>query len=161
MKSRERKKIYVKDLEMKSRYMEAECRRLGRLLQCCYAENQMLRISMSNAYGASLTKPESAVLLLGMNLTHLVFIFLFIFFLFNICCYLSSDFLPLFVSADFYNWIIFTYYLVKHALANDCGSVCLLSICCSKCPKLNFSLYCVLERHNYVFSVFAEYSCFC
>ncbi|CAO2817435.1 unnamed protein product [Amaranthus hypochondriacus] len=64
MKSRERKKIYVKDLEMKSRYMEAECRRLGRLLQCCYAENQMLRISMSNAYGASLTKPESAVLLL-------------------------------------------------------------------------------------------------
>lgn len=64
MRSRERKKIYVKDLEMKSRYMEAECRRLGRLLQCCYAENQMLRISLGSAYGASMAKPESAVLLL-------------------------------------------------------------------------------------------------
>lgn len=64
MRSRERKKIYVKDLEMKSRYMEAECRRLGRLLQCCYAENQMLRISLGSAYGASVAKPESAVLLL-------------------------------------------------------------------------------------------------
>lgn len=67
MRSRERKKIYVKDLEMKSRYMEAECRRLGRLLQCCYAENQMLRISLGSAYGASMAKPESAVLLLGMS----------------------------------------------------------------------------------------------
>lgn len=62
MRSRERKKMYVKDLEMKCRYMEAECRRLGRLLQCCYAENQMLRISLGSAYGASMAKPESAVL---------------------------------------------------------------------------------------------------
>uniref|UniRef100_A0A803N6K3 BZIP domain-containing protein n=1 Tax=Chenopodium quinoa TaxID=63459 RepID=A0A803N6K3_CHEQI len=67
MRSRERKKMYVKDLEIKSRYMEAECRRLGRLLQCCYAENQMLRISLGSAYGASMAIPESAVLLLGMN----------------------------------------------------------------------------------------------
>ncbi|XP_021753679.1 bZIP transcription factor 50-like [Chenopodium quinoa] len=56
--------MYVKDLEIKSRYMEAECRRLGRLLQCCYAENQMLRISLGSAYGASMAIPESAVLLL-------------------------------------------------------------------------------------------------
>lgn len=65
--------MYVKDLEMKSKYMEAECRRLGRLLQCCYAENQMLRISLGSAYGASLTKPESAVLLLGMNFLYVLF----------------------------------------------------------------------------------------
>ncbi|KAL9259473.1 bZIP transcription factor 50-like protein [Drosera capensis] len=65
VKSRERKKMYVKDLEMKSRYLEAECKRLGKLLQCCYAENQVLRFSLhGNAYGAPLTKQESAVLLL-------------------------------------------------------------------------------------------------
>ncbi|GAB2210387.1 hypothetical protein Droror1_Dr00015653 [Drosera rotundifolia] len=66
VKSRERKKMYVKDLEMKSRYLEAECRRLGRLLQCSYAENQVLRFSLhgGKAYGAPLTKQESAVLLL-------------------------------------------------------------------------------------------------
>lgn len=69
MKSRERKKMYVRDLEMKSRYLEGECLRLGRLLQCCYAENQALRLSMQSggAFGASVTKQESAVLLLGMN----------------------------------------------------------------------------------------------
>lgn len=61
--------MYVKDVEMKSRYLEAECRRLGRLLQCCYAENQALRLSlqMGNSFGASRTKQESAVLFLGMN----------------------------------------------------------------------------------------------
>lgn len=61
--------MYVKDLEMKSKYLEGECRRLGRLLQCCYAENQALRVTMqmSGAFGASTTKQESAVLLLGMN----------------------------------------------------------------------------------------------
>ncbi|KAK9756607.1 hypothetical protein RND81_01G109000 [Saponaria officinalis] len=63
MRSRERKKSYVKDLEMKSRYFEEECRRLGRLLNWCYSENQMLRISLQT-YGAPMTKPESAVLLL-------------------------------------------------------------------------------------------------
>jgi len=40
VRSRERKKMYVKDLELKSRYLEGECRRLGMLLQCCAAENQ-------------------------------------------------------------------------------------------------------------------------
>ncbi|XP_062164378.1 bZIP transcription factor 60 [Alnus glutinosa] len=66
VRSRERKKMYVGDLEMKSRYLEAECRRLGRLLQCCYAENQALRLSLQsgNAFGAPMTKQESAVLLL-------------------------------------------------------------------------------------------------
>lgn len=69
MRSRERKKTYVKDLEMKSKYLEGECRRLGRLLQCCYAENQALRfnLQMGNTFGATTTKQESAVLLLGMN----------------------------------------------------------------------------------------------
>ncbi|KAL9238061.1 hypothetical protein vseg_012537 [Gypsophila vaccaria] len=63
MRSRERKKLLVKDLEMKSRYFEDECRRLQRLLHCCYAENQWLRCSLQT-YGAPMTKPESAVLLL-------------------------------------------------------------------------------------------------
>lgn len=62
MRSRERKKMYVKDLEVKSRYLEAECRRLGRLLQCCYAENQMLRISLQSGSKFAMSKPESAVL---------------------------------------------------------------------------------------------------
>lgn len=59
--------MYVKDLEMKSKFLEGECRRLGRLLQCYCAENQALRFSlqMGGASGASLTKQESAVLLLG------------------------------------------------------------------------------------------------
>ncbi|XP_022975369.1 bZIP transcription factor 60 [Cucurbita maxima] len=66
VRSRERKKMYVKDLEMKSKFLEGECRRLGRLLQCCCAENQALRFSlqMGGASGASLAKQESAVLLL-------------------------------------------------------------------------------------------------
>ncbi|KAE8057461.1 hypothetical protein FH972_014151 [Carpinus fangiana] len=66
VRSRERKKMYVRDLETKSRYLEGECRRLGRLLQCCYAENQALRLSLQsvNAFGAPVTKQESAVLLL-------------------------------------------------------------------------------------------------
>ncbi|KAI3745569.1 hypothetical protein L6452_07969 [Arctium lappa] len=66
LKSRERKKMYVKDLEMKSRYYEGECRRLGSLLQCFMAENQALRFSLhsNKAYNASMTKQESAVLFL-------------------------------------------------------------------------------------------------
>ncbi|WOH00828.1 hypothetical protein DCAR_0520203 [Daucus carota subsp. sativus] len=66
VKSRERKKLYVKDLEMKSRYFEGECRRLGMLLNCVIAENQALRLSLhsSKAFDASMTKQESAVLLL-------------------------------------------------------------------------------------------------
>ncbi|KAA8514754.1 hypothetical protein F0562_017933 [Nyssa sinensis] len=66
MRSRERKKMYVRDLEMKSRYLEGECKRLGMLLQCCFAENQGLRLSLqkSKAFDATMTKQESAVLLL-------------------------------------------------------------------------------------------------
>ncbi|KAL6527193.1 hypothetical protein OROGR_016283 [Orobanche gracilis] len=66
VRSRERKKMYVRDLEMKSKYYEAECRRLGIVLQCCLAENQALRLSLHNskAFDASMTKQESAVLLL-------------------------------------------------------------------------------------------------
>ncbi|CAI9270276.1 unnamed protein product [Lactuca saligna] len=66
LRSRERKKMYVKDLEMKSRYYEAECKRLGSMLQCFMAENQALRFSLhsSKAYNASTTKQESAVLFL-------------------------------------------------------------------------------------------------
>ncbi|PON34272.1 Basic-leucine zipper transcription factor [Parasponia andersonii] len=67
VRSRERKKMYVKELEMKSKYLEGECRRLGRLLQCCYAENHALRLGlqMGNAYAApTTTKQESAVLFL-------------------------------------------------------------------------------------------------
>ena len=68
VKSRERKKIYVKDLEMKSKYLEGECRRLNRMLQCFIAENQALRLTLHKgcAFDASSAKQESAVLLLGM-----------------------------------------------------------------------------------------------
>ncbi len=71
--------MYVRDLELKSRYLEGECRRLGHLLQCCYSENQALRLSLQsgNAFGASMTKQESAVLLLGKN--HLPFCSFFLF----------------------------------------------------------------------------------
>ncbi|XVF83015.1 hypothetical protein PTKIN_Ptkin16aG0098300 [Pterospermum kingtungense] len=66
VRSRERKKTYVKDLEMKSRYLEDECRRLSRLLQCFIAENQALRLTLQKgcAFDASSAKQESAVLLL-------------------------------------------------------------------------------------------------
>ncbi|KAD5960197.1 hypothetical protein E3N88_11669 [Mikania micrantha] len=65
VRSRERKKMHVKDLEMKSRYFEGECRRLGSLLQWYMAENQALRFSLHSNSNASMTKQESAVLLLG------------------------------------------------------------------------------------------------
>ncbi|KAL6570048.1 hypothetical protein OROMI_014562 [Orobanche minor] len=66
MRSRERKKLYVHDLEMKSKFYEAECRRLGHLLQCCVAENQALQYSLHNSkvFDASVSRQESAVLLL-------------------------------------------------------------------------------------------------
>lgn len=60
--------MYVRDLEIKSRHYESECRRLGMLLQCYLAENHALRLSLHNnsqAFAASTTKQESAVLLLG------------------------------------------------------------------------------------------------
>ncbi|XWS08041.1 hypothetical protein CRYUN_Cryun41cG0043400 [Craigia yunnanensis] len=66
VRSRERKKMYVKNLEMKSRYLEGECRRLSRMLQCFIAENQALRLTLHKgcAFDASSAKQESAVLLL-------------------------------------------------------------------------------------------------
>ncbi|XP_028765805.1 bZIP transcription factor 50 [Neltuma alba] len=66
VRSRERKKLYVKNLEMKSRYLEGECRKLGYLLQCCCAENHALRLYLQSntAFGASVSKLESAVLVL-------------------------------------------------------------------------------------------------
>ncbi|KAI4339978.1 hypothetical protein MLD38_024860 [Melastoma candidum] len=66
-RSRERRKVYVKELEMKSKYLESECLRLGRMLQCVMAENQALRFSLQNGgstHDASAAKQESAVLLL-------------------------------------------------------------------------------------------------
>ncbi|PPS00918.1 hypothetical protein GOBAR_AA19739 [Gossypium barbadense] len=66
VRSRERKKMYVKDLEMKSRYLEGECRRLSCLLQWSIAENQALRFTLNQrcAFDASSAKQESAVLLI-------------------------------------------------------------------------------------------------
>ncbi|KAJ6835817.1 bZIP transcription factor 50 [Iris pallida] len=64
MMSRERKKIYVKELEMKSKYLESECRRLDYALRCCVAENQVLhqRLQMGGPLGVYAAKQESAVL---------------------------------------------------------------------------------------------------
>jgi hypothetical protein len=64
MKSRERKKIYVKELETKNKYLEAECRRLSYALQCHAAENMVLRQSLlkDRPVGAPTAMQESAVL---------------------------------------------------------------------------------------------------
>ncbi|KAK3422241.1 hypothetical protein EUGRSUZ_G02751 [Eucalyptus grandis] len=63
VRSRERKKAYIRDLEVKSKYLEGKCRRLGRLLQCVMAENQAMRFSLeNNVCGTSVAKQESAVL---------------------------------------------------------------------------------------------------
>ncbi|KAF9683287.1 hypothetical protein SADUNF_Sadunf05G0197200 [Salix dunnii] len=68
VRSRERKKMHVRDLEVKSRYLEGECRRLDRLLQCFIAENHALRLCLQrgSAIGVTSAKQESAVLVLGM-----------------------------------------------------------------------------------------------
>ena len=71
MQSRERKKMYVKELEMKSMYLESECRRLDYTLRCCMAENFALnqRLQKNDALAA---KQESAVLFVGKTLkTHI------------------------------------------------------------------------------------------
>jgi len=64
MKSRERKKSYIKDLETKSKYLEAECRRLSYALQCYATENMVLRQSLlkDRPVGAPTAMQESAVL---------------------------------------------------------------------------------------------------
>ncbi|MBA0550520.1 hypothetical protein Golob_021460 [Gossypium lobatum] len=49
VRSRERKKMYVKDLQMKSRYLEGECRGLNHVLQCFIDENQALQIFVSSS----------------------------------------------------------------------------------------------------------------
>lgn len=67
VRSRERKKEYVQDLEKKSKYLERECLRLGRMLDCFVAENQSLRYCLQKGNGnitSMMTKQESAVLLL-------------------------------------------------------------------------------------------------
>ncbi|KAK9164831.1 hypothetical protein Scep_000022 [Stephania cephalantha] len=66
LRSRERKKMYVKDLEMKSKFLEGECIRLQRLLHCCAAENHALHLQLHNSKATLPTpsKQESAVLLL-------------------------------------------------------------------------------------------------
>lgn len=64
MKSRERKKSYIKDLETKSKHLETECRRLSYALQCYAAENMALRQSLlkDRPLGAPTATQESAVL---------------------------------------------------------------------------------------------------
>lgn len=67
MKSRERKRKYVKDLEAKAKILESECRRLEHLYQCVKAENISLhrhlqKDSVSVVYQAG---QESAVLFKG------------------------------------------------------------------------------------------------
>ncbi|XP_073001106.1 bZIP transcription factor 50 [Typha latifolia] len=64
MKSRERKKMYIKELEMKSKYLESECRRLNYALQCCAAENMALHQSLQKERLSDdlLAKQESAAL---------------------------------------------------------------------------------------------------
>lgn len=76
LRSRERKKVYVKELEMKSKYLEGECKRLEYALSCCVMENQILYQRLQHkgkAFDVSSTKQESAVLPLG---TKLVIFFL-------------------------------------------------------------------------------------
>lgn len=69
MKSRERKKMYVKELEIKTRYLESECRRLSYAIQCCTAENMALRhrLHAEGPLGAHVAVQESAVLFVGKN----------------------------------------------------------------------------------------------
>ncbi|MCL7028290.1 hypothetical protein MKW94_010354 [Papaver nudicaule] len=61
MRSRERKKELQRDLEMKSIYLENECKRLQHLLHCCYVENHNLHLQIGASMAA---KQESAVLFL-------------------------------------------------------------------------------------------------
>uniref|UniRef100_A0A1J3K9M4 BZIP transcription factor 60 n=1 Tax=Noccaea caerulescens TaxID=107243 RepID=A0A1J3K9M4_NOCCA len=66
VRSRERKKEYVTDLEKKSKYLERECMRLGRILECFAAENHSLRLCLQKGSGnaSMVSRQESAVLLL-------------------------------------------------------------------------------------------------
>ncbi|KAK1559822.1 hypothetical protein Q3G72_018791 [Acer saccharum] len=63
-RSRERKKTYLKHLEMKSMYLEGECRRLRRLLQCVVARIKLfILVYILQNGNASLVNQESATLL--------------------------------------------------------------------------------------------------
>lgn len=79
MKSRERKKMYVKELEMKNKYLEAECRRLDYVFRCCTAENLALhqRLQKERLYDAPTAKQESAVLFVGKKHAQIVVSILF------------------------------------------------------------------------------------
>ncbi|KAL6888343.1 hypothetical protein ACP4OV_009369 [Aristida adscensionis] len=86
MKSRERKKLYVKDLEMKSKYLEAECCRLSYALQCFAAENVALRqrLLKDRPVGAPTATQESAVLTETLPLVSLLWLVSFV------CLFLPS-----------------------------------------------------------------------
>ncbi|KAK1259679.1 bZIP transcription factor 60 [Acorus gramineus] len=65
MKSRERRKMYIKDLELKTRSLEAECKRLDYAFRCCFAENQALHQQLMKQKACSAhPKQESAVLVM-------------------------------------------------------------------------------------------------
>lgn len=90
--------MYVKDLEMKSGYLEGKCRRLSCLLQWSIAENQALRFTLNQccAFDASLAKQESAVLLLGTIRFHKLLIHCVVLFLYYnqkklVFCYRLSE----------------------------------------------------------------------
>ncbi|KAG7648659.1 BZIP transcription factor 60 [Arabidopsis thaliana] len=101
VRSRERKKEYVQDLEKKSKYLERECLRLGRMLECFVAENQSLRYCLQKGNGNNTTmmsKQESAVLLLEslllgslLWLLGVNFICLFPYMSHTMCCLLRPE----------------------------------------------------------------------
>jgi hypothetical protein len=73
MKSRVRKKLYVKDLEMKSKYLEAECCRLNYALQCCSAENLVLRQCLLKDRPVVPTAMQESAVLMGKIYQHMYF----------------------------------------------------------------------------------------
>jgi Basic region leucine zipper len=78
--SRDRKKQYIKDLEMKTRFLESECKRLNYSLQCFISENMALRQTLHSKeiaagknkkpHRADVAMRESAVLFLGELIKH-------------------------------------------------------------------------------------------
>lgn len=75
MKSRERRKLYIHDLEKRSRSLEMECRRLEHLLYSAAAENRALHqhLQRDRTIGSSTAKQESAVLFVGKRTINLWF----------------------------------------------------------------------------------------
>ncbi|KAK8936948.1 bZIP transcription factor 60 [Platanthera zijinensis] len=66
MISRERKKMYINDLEKKNKHLDSECRRLQYALRCSMAETidlrQKLQFQTIRPCGAFMARQESAVL---------------------------------------------------------------------------------------------------